>query len=122
MEQKKKKERLSVEHIANLLVKKLNNMERTAVHLENTAKAIQEAKKTPVSIDTEEMRNIANEHLKLIEKKTKELSTMQNAFLSDLSDLKIRNQSRVPNWIIICLMICFIGSIASMLFFFGVFK
>lgn len=76
------KERHNINTIAEVLIDKLNNMERTAGRIEK-------ASSKELKIDTAEMKT-------LIENQISE----QKAILSDLRKLREKNKGRMPNWVL----------------------
>lgn len=75
------KKRHSTQDIAEILIDKFNDLERTA-------KTIEQASNKTIKIDTTELKQILEEHRK-----------EQRRILSDLGQLRGRNQTRLPNWV-----------------------
>ncbi|WP_031429304.1 hypothetical protein [Flavimarina sp. Hel_I_48] len=76
-----KQERHNIDTIANVLIDKLGEMERTASRIEK-------ASKEPLKIDTEE-----------IEKIFQARKNEENAILDELRAARSKNSIRVPNWV-----------------------
>lgn len=88
--------RHNIDTIAEVLIDKLNDMERTA-------KRIETASTRELKIDSREVRE-------LLENQKKE----ERAFLDDLRAVRSKNSTRVPNWVwgvIGGLILCSFGAI-----------
>jgi len=89
------KKRHSTQDIAEILIDKFNDLERTA-------KTIEQASSKTIKIDTAELKQILEEHRK-----------EQGQILSNLRKLRDKNQTRLPNWVfgvLAGLILCFIGT------------
>lgn len=85
--------RHNIDTIAEVLIDKLADMERTA-------KQIERATKTTLKIDTSDLKALFDEQQK-----------KENVILSDLSELKKKNSTRTPNWIVFIFLLSFIALI-----------
>ena len=88
--------RHNIDTIAEILIDKLNDMERTAQRIEK-------ASSRELKIDSREVRE-------LLENQKRE----EKAFLDDLRSVRSKNSARVPNWVwgIVCgLILISLGSV-----------
>jgi len=90
--------RHNIDTIAEVLIDKLNDLERTAEKIDQASKRI-------MKLDVSELRELQ-----------KEQNTSENIILSDLKKLQGKNQARLPNWILGVLFAFFLGMIGSIYF------
>jgi hypothetical protein len=90
--------RHNIDTIAEVLIDKLNDMERTALKIET-------ASKRELKIDTKGL-----EELFLMQ------NTAEKTILSDLEQLQQKNKVRLPNWVLGVLFAFFLGLIGSIVF------
>lgn len=93
-----KQNRHNIDTIANVLIDKLNEMEKTAIRIER-------ASQQPLKIDMREIEQLFQDKKKA-----------GKAILSDLSALKEKNRGRVPSWVIVVLSAVFLISIGLSLY------
>ena len=93
-----KQERHNIDTIANVLIDKLGEMEKTALRIEW-------ASQQPLKIDTREIEQILREKEK-----------GEKAILEGLRKLQEKNKPRAPNWVIIALSAVFLISIGLSLY------
>lgn len=92
------KKRHNIDTIAEVLIDKLNAMERTAQRIEN-------ASSKEMKIDTAEMKA-------LIENQR----SAEESILSDLRAVQKKNSTRVPNWLIAVMVAFYLASLGFMLY------
>lgn len=93
-----KQGRHNIDTIANVLIDKLEDMEKTAVRIEKAANQ-------PLQVDLRRMEEIFNDK-----------TNKEEAVLRDLSELRQKNKGRVPNWIITLLCAFFLISVGISLY------
>lgn len=84
------KKRHNIDTIAEILIDKINELDKNAKRIENTVEAL---RKSSLKVDTDEMKQILSER-----------STQENAFLSHYKTLQEKNNTRLPNWILTLLI------------------
>jgi primosomal protein N'' len=95
----------SIDTIAEVLIDKLTDMERVASRIET-------ASKTDFKIDTSELKELFSEHKKVI------LNQLENekSILRSLKQLKEKNNTRLPNWMLACLFASYLITFGVMIF------
>lgn len=100
------KKRQNIDTIAEVLIDKLNDMERLAKRIEV---ATTKAENTVVKVNSNELQEILRENRQT-----------EKSILSDLSRLKEKNSTRVPNWVLIVLAVVVLTSIVYSMAVFSV--
>lgn len=90
--------RHNIDTIAEVLIDKLNDLERTA-------EKIDQASKRTMKLDVSELRLLQ-----------KERNISEKSILNDLKQLQSKNQTRLPNWVLGVLFAFFLGLIGSIYF------
>lgn len=93
-----KQERHNIDTIANVLIDKLNGMEKTANRIEK-------ASQQPLKIDTQEIEEIFQAR-----------KNEENAILEGLRALQKKNRAKLPYWVIVVLSVAFLTSIGLSLY------
>jgi primosomal protein N'' len=97
----------SIDTIAEVLIDKLTDMERVASRIET-------ASKTDFKIDTSELKELFSEHRKVISNQLEN----EKSILRSLEQLKEKNNTRLPNWILICLFASYFITFGVMFYLF----
>lgn len=92
------KKRHNIDTIAEILIDKLDDMERTAQRIEK-------ASSRELKIDTAEMKALIES-----QRETEE------SILSDLRAVKKKNSTRVPNWLIAVMVAFYLSSLGFMMY------
>lgn len=100
------KKRQNIDTIAEVLIDKLNDMERLAKRIEV---ATTKAENTVVKVNSNELQEILRENRQT-----------EKSILSDLRRLKEKNSTRVPNWVLIVLAVVVLTSIVYSMAVFSV--
>lgn len=85
--------RHNIDTIAEVLIDKLSDMERTASRIEK-------ASSKELKLDVSELRRLMDERKK-----------DENAILSDLNAVKEKNKGRIPNWVLGVVLLSLLSSI-----------
>lgn len=96
------KKRHNIDTIAEILIDKINDLEK---HTKRIETVVSEVKTSSIDIDTTEIENLYNTRQK-----------QERRFLSDLKALNLKNQTRLPNYILIALLVAFVALIGFSLY------
>ncbi len=96
------KKRHNIDTIAEILIDKINDLEKHTNRIENVVKDVQTSS---IDINTTEIENLYNTRQK-----------QERQFLSDLKALNLKNQTRLPNYILIALLVAFVALIGFSLY------
>lgn len=96
------KKRHNIDTIAEILIDKINDLEKHTNRIENVVKDVQTSS---IDINTTEIENLYNTRQK-----------QEGQFLSDLKALNLKNQTRLPNYILIALLVAFVALVGFSLY------
>ena len=96
------KKRHNIDTIAEILIDKINELDKNAKRIEKTVDTLQKSK---LKVDTEEMKQILSER-----------SHQESAFLSRYEAIQQKNNTRLPNWILTLLIGLFLALIGFSFF------
>ena len=96
------KKRHNIDTIAEILIDKINDLEKHTNRIENVVKDVQTSS---IDVDTSEIENLYNIRQK-----------QERQFLSDLKALNLKNKTRLPNYILIALLITFVALVGFSLY------
>lgn len=97
----------SIDTIAEVLIDKLTDMERVASKIES-------ASKTELKVDVSNLKELFSEHRKVISNQLEN----EKSVLRSLEQLKEKNNTRLPNWILICLFASYFITFGVMFYLF----
>ena len=101
-----KKPRISVQDIAEILVQRIEKVEQSAERIEK-------ATSKPVEVDLKEFKHLVSKVIQLHKETTEE----NKRILSDLSDLKKKQRTKLPKSVIIALIVLFFVFIGVSIYF-----
>lgn len=101
-----KKPRISVQDIAEILVQRIEKVEQSAERIEV-------ATSKPVKVDLTEFKQLVSQVIQMQKKTTEE----NKRILSVLSDLKKKERTKLPNYVIVALIVLFCTFIGTSIYF-----